>query len=50
MTVNAQTLVVYYSRSGNNYTSDGIATHVPTGGDPSNEWLEEVTDELYSKL
>ena len=24
MTVNAQTLVVYYSRSGNNYTSDGI--------------------------
>lgn len=24
MTVNAQTLVVYYSRSGSNYTSDGI--------------------------
>ena len=24
MTVNAQTLVVYYSRTGSNYTSDGI--------------------------
>ena len=27
-----------------------LTTHVPTGGDPSNEWLEAVTDELYSKL
>ena len=62
MTVNAQTLVVYYSRSGSNYTSDGIVDLKVGNTQVVAEQIQKLTKglsiqgskvnsaELYSKL